>query len=374
MATTYAISPGSVTVDETAGTVSFTVTRCGALLAETLFFSVTQNHGATTGGDLTFTSGQNSKSITIGILRDSTPEEFGLIVQRNSTDPIAEFLASSTFRIQDNDVVAPSYSISPGSMTLRRFDSEAALATLRRGGCVVVEEFIPQQRIAQLRQEFERLFDTSAPGVDVGVHPPGRMSTICTTTTPMSFFPLIFEVFFDARLKSLAEGYLPGSKVNEKIIATHEQRPGPITSVHFDMMRALKFLVYLSDTDEGNGAFRYALGSHHANADLRERFVTQGGYLADLPNIASPYEEIELVAVVASAGALVAFDTEGFHAGGTMLPDRERRVLRSATYFPNVYSISPPRFSLDWFRRRLGFPRRPPLQVAGRRSSSGNAR
>lgn len=257
---------------------------------------------------------------------------------------------------------------------MRDFDSDAALATLRRSGCVVVEDFIPQQRIVRLQQEFDRLFEISVQGVSVGIHPPGRMSTIDTTAAPVNFCPQMFEAFFDPRLLSLAEEYLPGAKVNQRIIATHELRPGPITDVHFDMLRALKFLVYLSDTDERNGAFRYALESHHSNADLREKFVTQRGYLADLPNIASPFEEIELVPIIAGAGALIIFDTEGFHSGGTMLPNTERKVLRSSTYFPNDCSIAPPRFSLDWLRSRVGLRYRPPVEVAGRKSTSGAAR
>ena len=114
--TTYAISPGSTTVNENAGTVTFTVTRSGGTPAETLFVSTSTGEGSANNGDytgklneqLTFTSGQTSNTVTVSITNDSVAESsetFGLLVQRNSSDPVTTFLAKSTFTIADDDVV-----------------------------------------------------------------------------------------------------------------------------------------------------------------------------------------------------------------------------------------------------------------------------
>src|SRR3954462_5218320 len=98
MATTYAITPASTTVNENAGTVTFTVTRSGTLPIETLFVSTETGEGFANNGDYTgklneqlaFTSGQTSKTVTVSITNDSVAESsetFGLLVQRNSSDP-----------------------------------------------------------------------------------------------------------------------------------------------------------------------------------------------------------------------------------------------------------------------------------------------
>src|SRR5712692_5143327 len=124
MATSYSISPTSITVNENAGTVTFTVTRSGTLPAETIFASTTQTEGFSNSNDytginsqsLSFTSGQTSRTVTVSITNDSVAENdetFGFIVQRNSNDSTSTFLAKSTFTIHDDDQVQPtSYSIS----------------------------------------------------------------------------------------------------------------------------------------------------------------------------------------------------------------------------------------------------------------------
>jgi hypothetical protein len=112
--TTYSISPGSTTVTESVGTVTFTITRSGATPSETVYVSTTVTEGYSNSGDytsktnegLSFSSGQTSKTVTVSITNDSThenTEKFGLIVQRNSTDATSTYLVKATFTITDND-------------------------------------------------------------------------------------------------------------------------------------------------------------------------------------------------------------------------------------------------------------------------------
>ena len=59
---------------------------------------------------LSFASGQVSKTVTLSITNDTTPESnetYGLIVQRNSSDLPSTYLVKSLFTIIDNDT-APS--------------------------------------------------------------------------------------------------------------------------------------------------------------------------------------------------------------------------------------------------------------------------
>ena len=114
--TTYSIS-NAATVGEGAGTLSFTVTRSGGLPAETIFASTTQNQGSTNNGDYTglpnqpvvFALNQTQATVTVTIINDTVMgnnETFSLIVQRNASDPIATYLAKTTFAIVDNDTQA----------------------------------------------------------------------------------------------------------------------------------------------------------------------------------------------------------------------------------------------------------------------------
>jgi uncharacterized membrane protein len=148
--TTYSISPGSTTVNENAGTVTFTVTRSGATPAETLFVSTSTGEGFANNGDYTgklneqlaFTSGQTSKTVTVSITNDSVAESnetFGLLVQRNSSDPATTFLAKSTFTIADDDTAATTtYSISPGSTTVNE-NAGTVTFTVTRSGATPAE-------------------------------------------------------------------------------------------------------------------------------------------------------------------------------------------------------------------------------------------
>jgi hypothetical protein len=113
-ATTYSISPNPGSVSESGGTITFTLTRSGGLPAETVYVSTTQDQGYTNNGDytgflsqsLSFTSNQTQRTVTVSITNDSTEEpdeKFGLIVQRNASDPLGTYLSKTTFIIIDDD-------------------------------------------------------------------------------------------------------------------------------------------------------------------------------------------------------------------------------------------------------------------------------
>ena len=111
--TTWSISPATRDVAEGNVTISFTITRSGTdLPAETVYVSTTQNHGFYNDGDyvgradipITFSANSLTKTFTVHINADAVPEGdemFGLIVQSDPRDPIANPLASASFTIQD---------------------------------------------------------------------------------------------------------------------------------------------------------------------------------------------------------------------------------------------------------------------------------
>jgi fibronectin type 3 domain-containing protein len=145
LATTYAITPNPATVGEGAGTLSFTVTRSGGLPAETIFTSTTQTEGFTNSGDYTsilnqnvaFASNQTQATVTVSITNDTaveTNETFGLIVQRNSNDPVTTFLSKAIFTIQDNDTLATTYAITPNPATVGEGAGTQSFTVTRSGG------------------------------------------------------------------------------------------------------------------------------------------------------------------------------------------------------------------------------------------------
>ncbi|MEZ5960602.1 MAG: Calx-beta domain-containing protein [Hyphomonadaceae bacterium] len=125
--TSYVITPTTTSVSEGAGSITFTITRAGLLGAENLFVSTTQDHGSVNVGDyvgllnqlVTFAAGQVSQTVTLTISNDSVVEgneTFGLIVQRNSTDPVTTSLANTTFTILNDD--SAGWSIAPAATSV----------------------------------------------------------------------------------------------------------------------------------------------------------------------------------------------------------------------------------------------------------------
>ena len=124
---TYEIAPASQTVNEAAGVVTFTVSRTPSTAAETVYVSTVQNQGFTNQDDYTgklneplaFGAGVASQTVTVTVLDDAVAEAqtetFGLIVQRNSGDAIADALAAAVFSITDDDVVVqpPAFGVDP---------------------------------------------------------------------------------------------------------------------------------------------------------------------------------------------------------------------------------------------------------------------
>ena len=144
---TFSIAPQSVTVNENAGTVSFTVTRSDGSTAQTVYASTVQNQGATNAGDYTgladqavaFAVGELSQTVTVAITNDTLAEgdeTFGLIVQAAPSDPIDTFLATATFKIQANDSTPPpvTFSIAPQSVTVNESAGTVSFTVSRSDG------------------------------------------------------------------------------------------------------------------------------------------------------------------------------------------------------------------------------------------------
>lgn len=110
----WTISPADISVDESVGTVTFTVTRSDSTTPKTVYVSTVQDQGATNDGDyegklnetLDFSIGDEEKPVTVIINDDDDVEDdetFRLIVQDELTDAVTPLLAEARFTIIDSD-------------------------------------------------------------------------------------------------------------------------------------------------------------------------------------------------------------------------------------------------------------------------------
>ena len=260
----------------------------------------------------------------------------------------------------------------------QRIDIRKTIDTLQSDGFCFFEGLFDHATVKGLNHDFQNAFDKKPPGIKLTRHPPGRMASFDTSTCTPTSLPTIHSVFMSPHLKELSEAILTKDSVYSQMIKlTHEKIAMPITDVHFDTERSLKFLIYLLDTDVSNGAFAYARGSHVENTAYRAKFLSQGGHLQELQNCPAETESdtINLEPLVGPAGSMIIFDTDGWHSAGRLENDtKERRAIRLESKFAGQPSVYPKRYSLTWFRRSIlcrrlklkFFNPIPPFQIPGR--------
>ena len=129
--TTYSISPTSPSINENAGSETFTITRSNTSQSATVYVSTVQDQGSSNPSNefyngllndpITFAAGQSSVQVplTINDAHFTTGNEtFRLIAQQNASDPTSTYLATDNFTILNNDVTPTTYSISPTSPSI----------------------------------------------------------------------------------------------------------------------------------------------------------------------------------------------------------------------------------------------------------------
>lgn len=146
--------------------------------------------------------------------------------------------------------------------------------------------------------------------------------------------------------------------INKSAISSH-----PITEWHADQQaegrRSFKFMLYLSDVTENNGAFSYVRGSHTLVSNITNRAEVENisnldihnfGQIADITDrlgdssqkkfiseikkhIISDYESDDCYSISAKKGSILMFDTKGIHRGGCVRKG-ERILIRIHCFEP----------------------------------------
>jgi hypothetical protein len=245
-------------------------------------------------------------------------------------------------------------------------DGKAIERSIERDGICVLQNAVAEPELASLGEEIEALAAMSVPWLHR--HPTANGYFL-------SFSPLVArKLGEDARIRRLTAVFGqpalthlcrrtlgPLWFVDRVALDRSEPSSEPITDWHADQFEArgecIKFMLYLTDTDAGNGAFSYVPGSHRLIRELVRRHPSDNRELHLIEDIRAKAEAVMAAApkaapkvralmddmvghiasarasddhysVAAPAGSIVAFNANGIHRGG-VARERHRLVARS---------------------------------------------
>lgn len=258
-------------------------------------------------------------------------------------------------------------------------DNDVVAIALRERGYARINHFVDASMVLALTAETDALLLQGGAGVQrMESHPSGPALRLQRSELDPTVAPALRELFSSPQMRRVTEATLgPCESICEDIVVTNDVYDVPIADVHFDLRRACKFFLYLTDADEESGAFCYAEGSHRMNAAYRAGWLAAGRRHRDLPNVAAPGEVQCMEILGGPAGTLLIFDTEGWHTASPVRPGRRRRVVRAACPQARQEVTHPALFS----RQRLVESRLNPMRLfrkvdipAGRGCTGGTGR
>ena len=224
-----------------------------------------------------------------------------------------------------------------GTSTLpRNATSESVITVLRSDGIAILPEYLEEESLQKLNQEFHRIIETRAElGFNVTERSEATIVAIVRNRLPAEQFPMISEVFADPLMERIAIEYFTCERLalNHQIYATLHSGTGEAVNVlpfvpHLDKIQTLKFFVYLTDTNVDNGAMSVVPGSHVLNREHRIRCIETDDDFRSVKNLIC---DAETLPVAGPAGTLLVFDTDVTHKAGHVIPGNTRKTLRGHT-------------------------------------------
>ena len=251
-----------------------------------------------------------------------------------------------------------------GVMTRSDLSAKQVVRELKEKGVVCLESFFDPSFVEKMRREAAILNPTQPQG--------NHQVRIYPRTVRDPQFSTLGQALNDDFCREVALSYDHNCKFFLDAVIEHVKiAEKKITDIHFDLVRSLKFMIYLSDVDKQSAAFRYCVASHKENRKLRNRFLIMGGGASDVPNVPGPSEGYVLTDMEGPRGTLIIFDTEGFHSAGTLQKEQERLLVRSRTRLSSWFdnTILQRAAKLNPLRACI-----PLLVPQGRRPTRGRAR
>jgi hypothetical protein len=153
-------------------------------------------------------------------------------------------------------------------------------------------------------------------------------------------YPEICRFFGEPLLQSLFEKITCGKGTFcEDVYMTKEiynhERLARNGFLHFDRNWAFKVIVYLSDVEEGCGPFSVVPKSHGLGKSLRLLGWEKYKAFENIPNRATiDFPDISKLLgdtqpIYGKAGTVIIFDSDIFHLGGVVKPEKEKWIIRS---------------------------------------------
>jgi hypothetical protein len=230
-------------------------------------------------------------------------------------------------------------SLLPATITRAGLLSPLEIADqVRRWGIVVFPGLFQGDRLARLNAEFDLMMGLrDRLGFPVDAYDNMVNIRIVRDRLPADAFPMTQGTFADPFMGETADAYfgvgqyrLNGEIFVTSLAETLRPQNAPPFALHFDKRQVLKFFIYLTDTDEGNGAMRVLPGSNLRNRRDRERAMRETT-ISDIANVL-PEPQTPSVPICGPAGTMFVFDTDVCHGASVVGPGKMRRTMRGHTH------------------------------------------
>jgi len=212
--------------------------------------------------------------------------------------------------------------------------SEKIINTLQEHGLAVCPVFL--EDVENIKLECEKIIDN----VEEDEYLFGKAAKIGSAFDNTESNPSIANFFSQNWMFEIFQKYTSKSPNFNEIFITHEFKNNNGVNrngvLHFDKISTFKYMLYLTDVEEGCGALSVIPGSHLDGLYLRNQHAFHKrlpeDYYANFifenyPELG--YTEEDVVPIYGPAGTLIIFDTDLFHRGGLVADGKERLIIRS---------------------------------------------
>lgn len=216
---------------------------------------------------------------------------------------------------------------------------EEIIQTIKKFGIAYVPNYIPQNDVLNIQKVFHECFNKNKKMVTYRhyKHPtnPGNQLLIDTILAKSEGHPEFQNYLKSDFLNEICEKFYGKNKYsfNENIRFTHlVESKNPILPWHFDRTQALKFWIYVEDTNKNSGPLEYCPGTHWEGKYRAAYDVMRGKTIDKIRNDIPEHRIQNPITLEGNKGDLFIFDADGFHRGGIIKKDHTRSVIRADSY------------------------------------------
>jgi len=213
---------------------------------------------------------------------------------------------------------------------LKDINIQETLKALNTDGIVIFENFFNSVELQELNQEYEKILS------DKSVQFPENKNAANINESYLSKNKLhaLYSAFFSTQFITLSSEVWGKEFEHCHDIYVMKDIEGSYNiaqDLHFDIIKQLKFFIYLNDIDENNGAFEYVAGSHKWTEKLRENSPNEINFKNREISRNLPKEYGSSKPLIAKAGTVFIFDTNMFHRAGEF-KSGVRKIIRGHTW------------------------------------------